>query len=303
MVVRTRRHHVPRAEPFRSTPASCEPASKSLPINSARSSTRTTHSCTHNFRTEAGWRQWIPPVVRCTPALIIRKFTSRHYTVDDLIARGTLTRALADFLAEQISQRQDAAYQRRNGDRQDHTIADTGRLNSRTGSHRCHRGHPRTSDPEAEHVADGMPDQYVQDQVSFDDLLKYRSPLATRPHHSRGSARNRGTNVARFLQHGPCGIAGYDPRQLGGEGPLPFRQSRHAQPRADARSPIPKPRSQKPSISSSMLSVSQAAALSARSLRFAAMTATRNASLLSPSSRYNLPHHWYGLRRLLLPTC
>src|ERR1700730_13272668 len=44
----------------------------------------------------------IPPVVRCTPALIIRKFTSRHYTVDDLIARGTLTPALADFLAEQI---------------------------------------------------------------------------------------------------------------------------------------------------------------------------------------------------------
>src|SRR6202140_3588461 len=44
----------------------------------------------------------IPPVVRSTPALIIRKSPSRHYTVDDLIARGTLTRALADFLAEQI---------------------------------------------------------------------------------------------------------------------------------------------------------------------------------------------------------
>jgi pilus assembly protein CpaF len=44
----------------------------------------------------------IPPVVRCAPALIIRKFTSRHYTVDDLIARGTLARALAEFLAEQI---------------------------------------------------------------------------------------------------------------------------------------------------------------------------------------------------------
>src|SRR6202165_3135173 len=44
----------------------------------------------------------IPPVVRCTPALIIRKFTNRHYTVDDLVARGTLTRPLAEFLAEQI---------------------------------------------------------------------------------------------------------------------------------------------------------------------------------------------------------
>ena len=51
---------------------------------------------------------WKPPCggdsAGCSayPALIIRKFTSRHYTVDDLIARGTLTRPLADFLAEQI---------------------------------------------------------------------------------------------------------------------------------------------------------------------------------------------------------
>jgi pilus assembly protein CpaF len=44
----------------------------------------------------------IPPVVRPAPALTIRKFTSRNYTVDDLIARGTLTRPLADFLADQI---------------------------------------------------------------------------------------------------------------------------------------------------------------------------------------------------------
>jgi pilus assembly protein CpaF len=44
----------------------------------------------------------IPPVVRPAPALTIRKFTSRRYTIDDLIARGTLTRSLADFLEEQI---------------------------------------------------------------------------------------------------------------------------------------------------------------------------------------------------------
>jgi pilus assembly protein CpaF len=44
----------------------------------------------------------IPPVVRPAPALTIRKFPSRHYTIDDLIARGALTPSLAEFLAEQI---------------------------------------------------------------------------------------------------------------------------------------------------------------------------------------------------------
>jgi pilus assembly protein CpaF len=45
----------------------------------------------------------IPPVVRPAPALTIRKFTSRRFTIDDLIARGTLSRLLADYLSEQIS--------------------------------------------------------------------------------------------------------------------------------------------------------------------------------------------------------
>jgi pilus assembly protein CpaF len=44
----------------------------------------------------------IPPVVRPAPALTIRKFPSHHYTVDDLIARGTLTCPLAEFLAAEI---------------------------------------------------------------------------------------------------------------------------------------------------------------------------------------------------------
>jgi len=44
----------------------------------------------------------IPPVARPSPALVIRKFSSRKFTVEDLISRGTLTRPLAEFLAEQI---------------------------------------------------------------------------------------------------------------------------------------------------------------------------------------------------------
>jgi pilus assembly protein CpaF len=48
----------------------------------------------------------IPPVVRPSPAMVIRKFTSRRFTVEDLIARGTLTRPLAEFLAGQIERGQ-----------------------------------------------------------------------------------------------------------------------------------------------------------------------------------------------------
>jgi pilus assembly protein CpaF len=44
----------------------------------------------------------IPPVVRPAPALTIRKFTGQRFTVDDLIARGTLSRPLAEFLSDQI---------------------------------------------------------------------------------------------------------------------------------------------------------------------------------------------------------
>jgi pilus assembly protein CpaF len=48
---------------------------------------------------------WIPPLVSPAPALAIRKFTSRHYTMDDLVARGTLKQPLAEFLADQIRSR------------------------------------------------------------------------------------------------------------------------------------------------------------------------------------------------------
>lgn len=44
----------------------------------------------------------IPPVVRPAPAMVIRKFSSRKFTIEDLIKRGTLTRELSDYLAEQM---------------------------------------------------------------------------------------------------------------------------------------------------------------------------------------------------------
>ena len=52
----------------------------------------------------------IPPVVRPAPALTIRKFTSRRFTIDDLIARGTLSASLADYLSVADPGRQDRPY-------------------------------------------------------------------------------------------------------------------------------------------------------------------------------------------------
>ncbi len=46
----------------------------------------------------------IPPVVRPAPAMVIRKFSSRKYTINDLIARGTLTPELAVYLSRQIEE-------------------------------------------------------------------------------------------------------------------------------------------------------------------------------------------------------
>jgi pilus assembly protein CpaF len=45
----------------------------------------------------------IPPVVRPAPAIVIRKFSSRRFTIQDLINRGTLTQDLAAFLSEQVA--------------------------------------------------------------------------------------------------------------------------------------------------------------------------------------------------------
>lgn len=44
----------------------------------------------------------IPPVAKPAPAVTIRKFNSRHFTLDDLITRGTLPGQLADFVSTLI---------------------------------------------------------------------------------------------------------------------------------------------------------------------------------------------------------
>ena len=109
----------------------------------------------------------IPPVVRPDPAVVIRKFTSRRYTVEDLIARGTLTRPLADFLAEQIRSGKTLLISGGTGTGKTTLLRILADFDSRTGTHRRHRGHFGTSYPEAEYSTRRMPDRHLQGQHHF----------------------------------------------------------------------------------------------------------------------------------------
>ena len=164
----------------------------------------------------------IPPLVSPAPAIAIRKFTSRHYTVDDLIARGTLTQPLADFLAEQI--------------RSGKTLLISG--GTGTGKTTLLRI-----------LADFIPDQerivVIEDtselqirkpnivaaecqtdtfktNVSFDELLK--DALRFRPDRIiLGEVRGiEARTLLDSFNTGHCGIAGDDSCQLGRESPHRF---------------------------------------------------------------------------------
>ena len=104
----------------------------------------------------------IPPVVRPAPALTIRKFPSHHYTVDDLIARGTLTRELAEFLSVQIragKRCSSAVEPPRENDRLAHW-----QPQFQQSSASCHRRYFGAPPTEAEFAVSRMPDRYLQGQ-------------------------------------------------------------------------------------------------------------------------------------------
>ena len=131
----------------------------------------------------------IPPVVRPAPALVIRKFSSRKFTVEDLIHRGTLTSELAGYLSEQIREWQDHPYQRRNGYREDDVIEHPGAVDSQQRTDRNHRRYGGAFDPETEHSGGGMPDRYLQVSSVLRRPAPERSTVATRPNHSGRGAR------------------------------------------------------------------------------------------------------------------
>ena len=115
----------------------------------------------------------IPPVVRPAPAMVIRKFTSRHFTVDDLIARGTLTRPLAEFLAEQIARGQTILISGGTGTGKTTLLEHSWPVDSRPRTHRRDRGYLRacTSRSRTSWPSNARPIP-TSKPVTFDDLLK-----------------------------------------------------------------------------------------------------------------------------------
>ncbi len=217
-----------------------------------------------------------------TPALVIRKFTSRHYTVDDLITRGTLTRALAEFLAEQIRSGKTLLISGGTGTgkttllriladfipEQDRivVIEDTSELQIQK---------PNILPTECQtdtFKANDLFRRSLESPLSAGDRTESSSGKSAESRHERCSIPSTRAMRVRWLRSTPT-----RPRK-------PFAVSPISSCAATRKRPFPilKQRSQKLSISSSMWNVSPAAASSARCLRFAAMTATRNASLIEP---------------------
>ena len=233
----------------------------------------------------------IPPEVRCIPALIIRKFTSRHYTVDDLIARGTLTRALAGFLAGQIRSGKTTLLRILTDviPQQDRLviIEDTFELQIQT---------PNILPTECQ-------TDTFKAKVTFDDPLK--------------SALRR--RQERIILREVWGIEARTLLDFFNTGHVGSMATIHANSAEKALHPFAKlvTRSHSQSIfSDTQAEIAEAvdfvvhvdrqqggAALSAKCSRFAAMIAARSASLLTPSSRRNLSELQNGVLHLLLSTC
>ena len=163
---------------------------------------RTTPSCTLNLPDGSRLAAVIPPVVRPAAAMTIRKFTSRRYTVDDLISRGTLTRTLADFsgsLRFAMEGRCSSAGEPEAGRRR---FFRSWLKRFRTMSASSSLKIPLSFGFESRMC---WPLNVRQDtfksNISFDDLSEVGSPLETGPNHPRGSARQRSADTTRLFQH------------------------------------------------------------------------------------------------------
>src|SRR5579864_5638688 len=175
----------------------------------------------------------IPPVVRPSPALTIRKFTSRHYTVDDLINRGTLTRPLADFLAEQIRSGKTLLISGGTGTGKTTLlriladfIPEQDRIVVIEDTSELHIQKPNILAVECQ-------TDTFKANISFDDLLK--SALRWRPDRIiLGEVRGiEARTLLDSFNTGHVGSLAIIPCELSREGPPALRQSRHAQPRTN----------------------------------------------------------------------
>jgi len=93
----------------------------------------------------------IPPCSLNGITLTIRKFSSRHFEMEDLIGTGTLDRALANRLRLPAGAAQPADL-RRNGNRQDHPSYGARKVYSRRRTDPSDRGYGRDSvDPGKSH--------------------------------------------------------------------------------------------------------------------------------------------------------
>ena len=86
----------------------------------------------------------IPPCSLSGVTLTIRKFNTRHFEMEDLIAAGTIDRALANRLEDYVLA-QEHPHQRRHGHWKNHSLIDTWKIHSTGGTGASHRRYRRDS--------------------------------------------------------------------------------------------------------------------------------------------------------------
>ena len=158
----------------------------------------------------------IPPLALRGPTLTIRKFSRDPYTMDDLIAFGTLTaRSRRSSSSACVRGQAQHPHLRRYRHRQDDDAERALGVRPERRAHRHDRGRGRAPAPAgardparvapAEHRGRGRgPDPRARPQ---------RPAHAPRPDHRRRGPRRRDARHAPGDEHGPRGLADDDPRQ------------------------------------------------------------------------------------------
>ena len=170
----------------------------------------------------------IPPLALDGPALTIRRFRRRGFTPEDLVANGTLSRPLLDFLARAVRSRATILVCGGTGSGKTTTLNALVVVHRAGGAGGDDRGRRRAvAAPAARGAARGAPAERRGPRRGDDPPARpQRAAHAARPDRRRRGARGRGAGPADRALHGPRRLALDRARGLARRGAAARRDAR-----------------------------------------------------------------------------